>query len=662
MGDPQQVVWDDQSKAAPPAAASPSAKIQWDDAKTAAPTASAGPRIVTKPQTQSQIDSYMGPQSTMGQFAERGLVTPETGKAIKDIGSSFWGAVKSVPQGVYNDVKGGHVPLIHSMITEPAKEMIQDVPQVAGAVKDINASPDPVGTYLHAAGDTASQGAGQALAAIAADKLPKAAPAAVRGAGRVLANPYVASVAGPAAVATIGHSLGLPLGEAAEGAAGVGLLGGKSLPKLVQSAGYRMSEVGLTPEQALETRTLRIVDDLNKQADQIKSRMDVIKKSGGEVPDSMQTKYNTIADKIKDQSKSLPAESPFPLKEGKPAPSIFRHGAPDISEPDATGQNKAYAGESVKGRKTPAAAAPPAKPVPASDLPSRPPEPQGRGPLPDRSYNANPNIGQEGARIRVKELMEDPKVQADVAARNQATIAKYSPSTGGTPSIGETPQSGAPSIAEAPKEKFPVKISHDTGGNIVDADGRHRIIDAIKRGDTSIDVEITAPDGTKRVNSFDPRQVAKRIGVTEESLKATDAQETYRDGSGKPRVMVTETSPDVKQVGIRGESKAARAIAEQTGEGHVSQGQFSKVNGPRIEAAITDAEGTKYGSQRGLRNDIHAISAKNGDLGRTADALKVDIGDLDPAASKNRQEIFNRMLDAGRSPEEIAAAYRSLKR
>jgi hypothetical protein len=55
----------------------------------------------------------------------------------------------------------------------------EDATQVAGAVRDINNSSDPVGTYMKAAQETAGQGAGQALFAIGTDGLVKAAPKAL---------------------------------------------------------------------------------------------------------------------------------------------------------------------------------------------------------------------------------------------------------------------------------------------------------------------------------------------------------------------------------------------------------------------------------------------------------------------------------------------------
>lgn len=146
---------------------SPAAKDPYAEFGAPVAVAKQQPAVAPKPTTQADIDRTLGPPSTVEQFAERGLATPETWNALKGIAGSTWDALKSVPHGAWNDVAGGHVPLIHSMIAQPAKELAHDIPQISGAVRDINASPDPAAYFLKAAGDTATQGAGQDIAALA---------------------------------------------------------------------------------------------------------------------------------------------------------------------------------------------------------------------------------------------------------------------------------------------------------------------------------------------------------------------------------------------------------------------------------------------------------------------------------------------------------------
>lgn len=63
-----------------------------------------------------------------------------------------------------------------------AGHSVKDSAQIVAAIHDINASPDPVGTYAKAAQETAGQGAGQALTALAAEGILKVTPAAARAA------------------------------------------------------------------------------------------------------------------------------------------------------------------------------------------------------------------------------------------------------------------------------------------------------------------------------------------------------------------------------------------------------------------------------------------------------------------------------------------------
>src|SRR5208282_2702069 len=84
---------------------------------------------VTKPQSQADIDRTMGSQSTLGQMFQNRPEHLAPLSEVIDTGKREGTAAvqsliqmpKAVAQGAYEDVKGGHVPLIHSMITEPVK-------------------------------------------------------------------------------------------------------------------------------------------------------------------------------------------------------------------------------------------------------------------------------------------------------------------------------------------------------------------------------------------------------------------------------------------------------------------------------------------------------------------------------------------------------------
>jgi hypothetical protein len=109
-----------------------------------------------------------------------------------------------------------------------------------------------------------------------------------------------------------------------------------------------------------------------------------------------------------------------------------------------------------------------------------------------------------------------------------------------------------------------------------------------------------------------------------------------------------EIKSGVKQVGRAGESKAAQASYGDAE--HHSIGQFAKVNGPRIDAAIPN---TPEGQT--LANHLHDI--KGPELKQVTKDLKVDISDIGNKGKKgttvNREAVFNRLLDAGHSPETI---------
>jgi hypothetical protein len=91
-------------------------------------------------------------------------------------------------------------------------------------------------------------------------------------------------------------------------------------------------------------------------------------------------------------------------------------------------------------------------------------------------------------------------------------------------------ESAVKDYSEARKDPHPVKLVMDEFGNTVDADGRHRVIQAIKDGKKYMPVETTMRDGSTKTLIVDPNRVAARFGVTAESLKATDenARQFYK--------------------------------------------------------------------------------------------------------------------------------------
>ncbi|HXM63726.1 MAG TPA: hypothetical protein VN950_22890 [Terriglobales bacterium] len=109
---------------------------------------------------------------------------PEKGFLDKDIPLDSYkdatlSGVQSIGRGVRDAVTGvGHM-IAHPIDTAKSIAQIpEQAAQVPAAIQDINASPDPVGTYAKAAQETAGQGAGQALVALGTAGAAKAVGAA----------------------------------------------------------------------------------------------------------------------------------------------------------------------------------------------------------------------------------------------------------------------------------------------------------------------------------------------------------------------------------------------------------------------------------------------------------------------------------------------------
>jgi hypothetical protein len=94
-------------------------------------------------------------------------------------------------------------------------------------------------------------------------------------------------------------------------------------------------------------------------------------------------------------------------------------------------------------------------------------------------------------------------------------------------------------LTAAPADAYPVKVEYSPEGDVLNLDGRHRVMQAIERGDSRIGVQTKMRDGTIQNLKADPNEVAKKFGVTKESLAASDANQPYRAPGGQPRPAVT---------------------------------------------------------------------------------------------------------------------------
>jgi len=542
MGNPQQVVWDDEQKAAPAAAPS---SVQWDDAGQAKPAAVAAPRVAA-PSAPASIAPPSGMDWLMHPFKS-------AGQSI-DIASQYYGAKgdkdESIAKGVGKSL-GRTATMIPNIVAHPYDSL------VGGNIELMNRSREE-----------AAQG-----------KTPES-----------MLHSVAAGVPlfGPMAV-----SIGERIGGTREAA-----------PTKSDIAG------GLT-----DAATLAL---LPKVSEMVKE---------GAAPGGVLRRGVT---------------SPMtPVGEGAPAFPTVR-GVVDAAANTTPGRQAIAAGKyvipAVKGF--------------ASDIP-----------------------GVKGAVQAVKNVKAAKAAMSEADAR--AADYKMAQEQGELARSGakDAPQNREiPVLPEGRPEGFPTVLTEKTYPN-----GR---VEILGPGDKPFAGERSSPRLTER----EVAEKAKQRGLTPDQFKeqlrkakstptadigasqttetpAAEAPASTPDISASPEKSVLpnmgewqtpsfeELSSNIKRVGRAGESKAAKAIAEQTGEGHVSMGQFAKANGPRIDAAVPN---TPEGQT--LANHIHSIT--NRELGQLAERLKVDIGGKQVGAKGiSRSEVFNKMLDAGHSPEDIVNAH-----
>lgn len=115
----------------------------------------------------------------------------------------------------------------------------------------------------------------------------------------------------------------------------------------------------------------------------------------------------------------------------------------------------------------------------------------------------------------------------------------------------------------SPVDKYPVSMELDAKGNLLKADGRHRLVQAWERGDKSIPVTVKLADGTTTIANQPVQEMATKMGLGDtvqearQSLNETDAQQAAsraaegKPTDGTPRPPVYETpkvSPDMTPV------------------------------------------------------------------------------------------------------------------
>lgn len=115
---------------------------------------------------------------------------------LTSYGNATLSGLQSIGRGLRGAVSGAWNTIAHPIDTAKSiAELPSQAAQVPGAIRDINASQDPTGTYAKVGQETAGQGAGQALTALATEGIVKGAPA--------LASTRVGRVAGKFAKGTL---------------------------------------------------------------------------------------------------------------------------------------------------------------------------------------------------------------------------------------------------------------------------------------------------------------------------------------------------------------------------------------------------------------------------------------------------------------------------
>src|ERR1035437_10333327 len=486
-------------------------------------------------------------------LSQKGLsgIVGATVHGLNKVAEGTMGAVKAVPQGIMSDVEGGHVPLLHSMITEPAKQLIHGIPQIRGAVRDINASPDPLGHYADAAEETASQGAGQALAGIALAKLPEATPPLIRGAAKTYnaarkVGHYVAPVAGAVEAgaqllkgnpqgamysAVTGGSLGHilhTLPEAPEAVTRFGLPkdapldatsdAGEPAPKKPSigkiSTGEPTAEPLIkttakaptkgSPSQWLQENAAQSPDHAAVQAhveDLPKEDFLKLAKARGIPADAYDTRETLREDGSKHSTGRAQIARQMDNSLSKEELENIQRTSKDIqNNPDQSRLSKAERAKQLFPELR--EAAPELKP----QTPSM------------------PRIGG----TKVKAVSDLSKNTLEVMKSMQVSPEKVLDELEGTESQvrAQLLRASGEDIARwEGLDAHPVKLIHSPEGDTLEADGRHRVMQAIERGDKTVRVQTTMRDGTVQNLDVDPKVAAKKFGVTKGSLAETDAQQ-----------------------------------------------------------------------------------------------------------------------------------------
>jgi hypothetical protein len=413
-------------------------------------------QVLTQP-TEKTDKEYLGYTGLPGVVGATVHGLNRVAQGTEDAAKGAWDMLKP-PSGTGETVSallGGPAGVMAYRGAKPMISAAAEVPKIPAAVKDINASPDPVSHYANAAEDTAAQGAGQALTAIATE-----------GAGRAIPRiaPPVIRLAARGAETALNQKL-LPVRE--------------------------LANLGTPADEAAALQVKVPGRDFGLKSPRIAA------------PELDATGEN----------------KPFAGGLDEPKPRVARI-------LDATGENRPFAG----GMDEPRAALPRIAKPPGS-AGSIAESVLGSGdPILDRLRANAARIEQEGHGNAFREESETTprttNLNEDLTPALEASLRKVNAAKA---------RIAAPTPAP---DAYPVKIVYDEHGiPTAETDGRHRVIQAIERGDERIPVTVDRGHGPVET-TVDPKVLARQMGVTKESLAATDAQQPYRRGNLQPRAPV----------------------------------------------------------------------------------------------------------------------------
>lgn len=443
---------------------------------------------------------------------------------LSGVGSIARGMVGGA-KGAYNTLKEAvgawndpHADVGDTVLPDPHVE------QVPGAVRDINASPDPTGTYLKAAGETAGQGAGAAIDALA-----------MEGAGRVLPKVPGALSDAASSLSPKAKALGkLGLQDAASHIPVAGrLVRRPSLLDYVKAAQTK-APTSAAPEPLDATGPLGGNRDFAGGVDEYTPPP--FKNPGAKLPQNPGAKF------LRENQGVYP---------GAPEPTA----TPEQLNPSLSSPSR-----SLPGQISPEVIRPPAQPLPARPGLALPPGPEAAPaaaaePAPPRLVDQIRESTVDQAPPTASPTTYSPRTRLLDQIRDQARQIQSQVSSDEPPApVGRqlriagqdvdpnTDLTDALQRSMPGKDPHPVTLVRDAEGNILSqdeagnvTDGRHRIIQAIQRGDPTIAVRTQMRDGSYQTLNVPPARAAKMFGVTKESLAATDAQQPYRAGNLRPR-------------------------------------------------------------------------------------------------------------------------------